>query len=76
MDFKKEVTKAQIIDYCRILMEFGFTQIELRSNRVIFEQRTDGGLEFSVIDRWSGYFFKTDWRREEIFSIRKKQLEA
>lgn len=51
MDFKKEVTKAQIIDYCRILMEFGFTQIELRSNRVIFEQRTDGGLEFSVIDR-------------------------
>ena len=49
--FQKEVTRAQIIDYCRISMEFGFTQIELRSNRVIFEQRSDRGLEFSVINR-------------------------
>lgn len=52
--FHKEVTTAQIIDSCRILIEFGFTQIELRGNRVIFEQGNDEGLKFSVINRSSG----------------------
>ena len=55
--FQKEVTRAQIIYSCRILMEFGFTQFELRGNRLIFEQRNDRGLKFSGINRSSGYFF-------------------